>query len=198
MSESLPEVFLARHGETEWTITRQHTGRTDLRLTRRGEDNARGLSKRLRGLAFDRVFVSPLQRARRTCELAGFGDRAMSIADLTEWDYGSYEGRRTDEIRNERPGWRLFRDGCPGGESVADVAVRANRVIERVRAIDGHVLLFSSGHFLHVLAARWLGLESSASRFFYLDTAALSIVGYEHGQHDPVIRLWNDCSHIGD
>ncbi len=195
MSESLPEVYLARHGETEWTVTRRHTGRTDLRLTARGEDNARGLRERLRGLAFDRVFVSPLQRARRTCELAGFGDRAVIITDLSEWDYGSYEGRRTDEIHRERPGWRLFRDGCPGGESVAEVGARADRVMERLRSLPGHVLLFGHGHFFRVLAARWLGLSAEDARYFVLGTAALSVLGYEHSLDEPAILLWNDDRH---
>ena len=195
MSESLPEVYLARHGETEWTVTHRHTGRTDLRLTARGENNALGLRERLRGLAFDRVFVSPLQRARRTCELAGFGDRAVTIADLSEWDYGSYEGRRTDEIHRERPGWRLFRDGCPGGESVAEVGARADRVIGRLRSLPGHLLLFGHGHFFRVLAARWLDLPAADGRYFVLGTAALSVLGYEHGLDDPAILLWNDDRH---
>jgi probable phosphoglycerate mutase len=195
MSESLPQVYLARHGETEWTISRQHTGRTDLPLTRRGEDNARGLRERLRGMAFDRVFVSPLQRARRTCELAGFGDRGVNIADLTEWDYGTYEGRRTAEVRLERPGWNLFRDGCPGGESVADVGARADSVISRLRALPGHVLLFGHGHFFRVLAARWLSLPPGDARYFVLGTAALSVLGYEHGLSEPAILLWNDDRH---
>ncbi len=195
MSESLPEVYLARHGETEWTITRQHTGRTDLPLTARGEDNARGLRERLRGLAFDRVLVSPLQRARRTCELAGFGDRAVSVADLTEWDYGSYEGRRTDEIRQERPAWQLFRDGCPGGESVGEVSARAAQVIRQLRSLPGHVLLFGHGHFFRVLAARWLGLAPEQASHFVLGTAALSVLGYEHGLDSPAILLWNDDRH---
>jgi probable phosphoglycerate mutase len=195
MSQSLPEVYLARHGETAWTVTGQHTGRTDLPLTRRGEDNSRGLRERLRGLAFDRVFVSPLQRARRTCELAGFGDRAVSVADLTEWDYGDYEGRRTDEIRRERPGWYLFRDGCPGGESVGDVGARADRLIGRLRSLPGRVLLFGHGHFFRVLAARWLDLPAADGRYFVLGTAALSVLGYEHGLDDPAILLWNDDRH---
>ncbi len=195
MNEALPQVYLARHGETEWTVTGQHTGRTDLRLTRRGEDNARGLAARLRGMTFDRVFVSPLQRARRTCELAGFGDRAISIADLTEWDYGSYEGRRTAEIRQGRPGWHLFRDGCPGGESVADIGVRADRVRGRIRSLPGHVLIFGHGHFFRVLAARWLGLSPGEGSHFVLGTAALSTLGYEHGPDDPAILLWNDDRH---
>jgi probable phosphoglycerate mutase len=195
MSESLPQVYLARHGETEWTVTRQHTGRTDLPLTKRGEENARGLRKRLHGLAFDRVFASPLQRARRTCELAGFGDRAASFADLTEWDYGSYEGQRTDEIRRQRPGWHLFRDGCPGGESVSDIGLRADRVIACLRSLTGHVLLFGHGHFFRLLGARWLGLPPVQASHFVLGTAALSILGYEHGLDEPAILLWNDDRH---
>jgi broad specificity phosphatase PhoE len=195
MSKSLPKIYLARHGETAWTVTGQHTGRTDLLLTGRGEDNARSLGERLRGQAFDRVFVSPLRRAWRTCELAGFGERAVSVADLTEWDYGNYEGRRTDEIRRERPGWSLFRDGCPGGESVADVGARADRVIERLRALPGRVLVFGHGHFFRVLAARWVGLAPGEGRHFVLGTAALSILGYEHGPDEPAILLWNDDRH---
>jgi probable phosphoglycerate mutase len=195
MSESLPEVYLARHGETAWTISHQHTGRTDIPLTVRGEANARSLGERLKGDTFDRVFVSPLQRARRTCELAGFGDRAVCIAELTEWDYGSYDGRRTDEIRRERPGWRLFRDGCPDGESVAEVGARADRVIGRLRSLPGRVLLFGHGHFFRVLAARWLGLGPEQASHFLLGTAALSILGYEHGLDDPAIVLWNDDRH---
>ena len=195
MSESLPKVYLARHGETEWTITGQHTGRTDLRLTGRGEDNARSLLARLQGLTFDRVLVSPMQRALRTCDLAGFGDRAMSVADLTEWDYGSYEGLRTDEICRDRPGWRLFRDGCPGGESVEEVAARADRVIARLRSQPGHVLIFGHGHFFRVLAARWLGLSPGEASHFVLGTAALSILGYEHGLDHPAMLLWNDDRH---
>jgi probable phosphoglycerate mutase len=194
----LPLVYLARHGETAWTITGQHTGLTDLPLTERGERNARRLGDRLKGLAFVRVFTSPLQRASRTCELAGFGNVAGVDHDLVEWNYGDYEGKTPEEIETLRPGWDLFRDGCPGGETVADVAARVDRVIGRVRAVDGNVLLFSSGHFLHMLGARWLGLEPAAGRYFFLDTAALSIVGYHHGRNDPVIRLWNDCGHASE
>jgi probable phosphoglycerate mutase len=196
MSEPLPAVYLARHGETAWTITGQHTGHTDLPLTERGERNARQLGERLKGMTFARVCASPLQRARRTCELAGFGARAEVDPDLVEWNYGEYEGKRTAEIRKERPDWRLFRDGCPGGESLADVGARADRVIARVRAIDGDVLLFSSSHILRVLAARWLGLDPAAGRYLWLGTATLSVVGYEHDRSEPVIRLWNDARHV--
>jgi broad specificity phosphatase PhoE len=195
MSETLPAIYLARHGETAWTISRQHTGRTDLPLTERGEDNAWGLHDRLRGMAFDRVFISPLRRSRQTCLLAGFGEQAVLVADLTEWEYGEYEGLTTAEIRRERPGWSLFRDGCPGGESVADVGARADRVIERLRALPGRVLVFGHGHFFRVLAARWLGLAPGQASHFVLGTAALSVLGYEHGLDDPAILLWNDDRH---
>jgi len=194
----LPMVYLARHGETAWTISGQFTGLTDLPLTERGERNARRLGERLKGLKFARVFTSPLQRAFRTCELAGFKTVAAVDADLVEWNYGAYDGKTTDEVHHLRPDWELFRDGCPGGESVADVAVRANRVIDRLRAGDGNVLIFSSSHFLRVFSACWLGLDPTAGRHFVLDAAALSIVGYQHGRDDPVMRLWNDCGHDGD
>ena len=174
MNQVLPIVYLARHGETAWTLSGQHTGLTDLPLTERGERNARRLEERLRGLSFAKVFTSPLQRARRTCELAGFGAVAEIDPDLVEWNYGEYEGRRTADIHRERPDWQLFRDGCPGGESPSQVGARADRAIKRVRAIEGNVLLFSSGHFLRVLAARWLGLEPGAGRFFLLSTAILA------------------------
>ncbi len=193
-----PTVYLARHGETAWSLTGQHTGLTDLPLTEHGERNAGHLGERLRGLKFSKVFTSPLQRAARTCELAGFKAAAEIDQDLVEWNYGAYEGRRTIEIRAGRPGWQLFRDGCPGGESPEQVGARADRVISRVRAIAGDVLIFSSGHFLRVLTARWLGLESAAGRFFALDTASLSELGYEHSLSAPVIRLWNDTRHVGE
>jgi probable phosphoglycerate mutase len=197
MSTPSPVIYLARHGETAWTISHQHTGRTDLPLTERGERNARRLGERLAGLTFAKVFTSPLQRAKRTCELAGYG-AAETDPDLTEWDYGAYEGKRTAEIRAARPDWDLFRDGCPDGEDAAAVGKRADRVIARVRAVPGSVLLFSSGHFLRVLAARWLGLDPAAGRFFLLETATLSALGYEHNSPaEPVVRLWNDGRHVG-
>lgn len=198
MSQTLPEIYLARHGETAWTVTGRHTGRTDIPLTERGVRNARRLAERLKGQAFEHVFTSPLQRARRTCELAGFGSAAVVDSDLVEWNYGAYEGMTSAEIRKMRPDWQLFRDGCPNGESVAEVGSRADRVVARLRALDGPVLLFSSGHFLRVLGARWLGLEVAAGRFFLLGTAALSILGYEHDLSEPVLRLWNDTQHAGD
>ena len=169
---------------------------TDLPLTPRGEENARRLGPRLRGRAFARVFTSPLQRASRTCGLAGFGATAEVEPDLVEWDYGRYDGLKTADIHKERPGWDLFRDGCPGGESLAAVSARADRVLERIRMVSGDVLLFSSGHFLRVLAARWLGVSADFGRYLFLGTSALSVLGYEHNTTEPVLRLWNDLSHV--
>ena len=157
VNEVLPIVYVARHGETAWTLSGQYTGLTDLPLTKRGERNARRLAERLRGLTFAKVFTSPLQRAARTCELAGLGAVAEVDRDLVEWDYGQYEGRRTAEIRKERPDWELFRDGCPGGESPADVAARADRVVSRVRAVPGDVLLFSSYHLYDIIHCNCIG-----------------------------------------
>jgi broad specificity phosphatase PhoE len=196
MEKALPEVYLARHGETAWSITGQHTGRTDIPLTAGGECNALSLHQRLEGVVFAKVLVSPRLRARRTCELAGFGDRAEVEPDLQEWDYGEYEGRRTADIRQERPDWYLFRDGCPGGESVEAIGSRADRVVAHLRALNGNVLIFSHGHILRVLAARWLGLPPGDARLFVLSTAALSILGYEHTRNEPAIRLWNDDRHV--
>lgn len=195
---ALPEIYLARHGETAWAISGQHTGMTDIPLTARGERNAVSLGERLAGLSFTEVITSPLIRASRTCALAGFGDRAKVEPDLVEWNYGDYEGRKTVDIRKENPGWFLFDDGCPGGESVETVGARADRVIARLRGIDGRVLVFSHGHFCRVLAARWLKLPTSDGRMFLLGTAALSILGYEHNTDEPVIRLWNDNRHVTD
>lgn len=196
MAERRPELWLVRHGETAWSLSGQHTGLTDLPLTERGERNARRVGERLKGMTFAKVFTSPLKRAARTCELAGFGAAAEIDRDLVEWNYGDYEGRRTVEIHTERPDWQLFRDGCPGGESPDQVGARADRVVNRVRGIEGDVLLFSSGHFLRVLGARWLGLEPGAGRYFLLGTASLSALRYEHNFSQPVIRLWNDMHHV--
>jgi len=196
MSAVLPVTYLARHGETAWSLTGQHTGLTDLPLTECGERNARRLGERLKGLTFAKVWTSPLQRVARTCELAGFGAVAEVDRNLLEWNYGDYEGRRTAEIHAERPDWQLFRDGCPAGETPDAVGARADRMVRRVRAIRGDVLLFSSGHFLRVLAARWLGIEPGAGRFFVLSTASLSALGYEHNLFQPVIRLWDDTRHV--
>jgi probable phosphoglycerate mutase len=197
MSETLlPVVYLARHGETAWTLSGQHTGMTDIPLTNHGERTARQLGEALRGHQFARIFTSPLQRATRTCELAGFGDQSQVDHDLVEWNYGQYEGLRTAEIHAKRPGWQIFRDGCPGGESPGEVGARADRVVERVRAVQRDVLIFSSGHFLRVLAARWLGLEPQAGKCFLLSTASLSALSYEHDLSQPAIQLWNDLHHL--
>ena len=196
MGEMLPTLYIARHGETAWSLSGQHTGLTDLPLTERGQSNARRLGNQLRGRSFAKVFTSPLQRARRTCELAGFGAQAEVDRDLLEWNYGEYEGLRTAEIHAKRPGWKLFRDGCPGGESASDVGARADRMVDRVRAVQQDVLIFSSGHFLRVLAARWLGLEPEAGRYFLLSTASLSALSYEDDLTRPVIKFWNDLHHL--
>jgi probable phosphoglycerate mutase len=195
MSTQLSSIYLARHGETAWSLSGQHTGKTDLPLTERGERNAKRLGERLQGRTFTRVFTSPLERARRTCELAGFGQVATVDPDLVEWDYGDYEGLRSADILRQRPDWQLFRDGCPNGETVAEIGARADRVLARLRALSGEVVVFSSGHFLRVLAARWLGLEASGGRLLFLSTASLSILGHEH-QVNPVLRLWNDDRHV--
>jgi broad specificity phosphatase PhoE len=198
VGDALPIVGLARHGETAWSLTGQHTGLTDLPLTERGERNALQLGERLRTMKFAHVYTSPLKRAADTCRLAGFGATAEVMPDLVEWNYGDYEGRRTADIHRERPDWDLFRDGCPNGESPTAVGARADRVIAKLRAQVGDLLLFSSGHFLRVLAARWLGLEPAAGRYFLLSTASFGAVGYEHNPSQPVIRLWNDTRHVGD
>jgi broad specificity phosphatase PhoE len=196
-ASTLPVIYLARHGETAWTVSGQHTSVTDIPLTAQGEAQAVRLGERLRGLTFATVLTSPLQRARRTCELAGLCPAAEVEPDLVEWNYGGYEGRRSVDIHVERPDWDLFRDGGPGGESPEDVGARADRVVRRVRDTDGDVLLFSSGHFLRVFAARWLGLEPGAGRYFLLSTASLSAVGYEHDRSQPVIRVWDETSYLG-
>src|SRR5271157_5349948 len=174
----------------------ERTRATDLPLSAQGEQNARRLGERLAGLQPAWVVTSPLERARRTCELAGFGPVANIDPDLVEWDYGAYEGKTPAEIRRERPGWEIFRDGCPGGESLAQVAARADRVVARLRAVGANVLVFSSGHLLRVLGARWLGLDGALGRYLFLDTAALSILGYQRDLTEPVIRLWNDSRHL--
>ena len=194
--KSLPTVYLARHGDTAWSLTGQHTGLTDLPLTESGEANARALAPRLAGIAFALVLTSPLRRAMRTCELAGFADRARTDSDLVEWNYGEYEGRRTAEIVADRPGWQLFRDGCPGGESPGEAGARADRAIERMRAASGNVLVFSSGHILRTIGARWLGLPPAGGAYFMLGTASLSALSYEHDLSEPVHQFWNDTSHL--
>lgn len=196
MNQALPVIYLARHGETAWSLSGQHTGLTDLPLTPHGELDARSLGVRLKGMKFAAVLTSPLQRAARTCELAGFGGLVELDRDLLEWDYGQYEGRLTADIRQERPDWQIFRDGCPGGESPGQVAARADRVMQRTRLMNDDVLIFSSGHFLRVLTARWLGLDPAGGRFFRLNTASLGVLGYEHTRSEPVIRLWNCTRHV--
>jgi broad specificity phosphatase PhoE len=196
MTETLPLFYIGRHGETLWSLSGQHTGRTNLPLTENGERQARALGARLCGASFAKVLTSPSQRARRTCELAGFGAVAEIDPELAEWDYGAYEGRLTAEILRERPDWQLFRDGAPGGETPDQIGARADRVIARIRAIAGDVLVFSSAHISRVLAARWLGLPPSGGRLMVLGTASLSMLGYEHNHSEPIIRLWNDTSHL--
>ena len=194
--KELPLIYLARHGETTWSLTGQHTGLTDLPLTEPGERNAQRLGGRLSGILFESVFTSPLRRARRTCELAGFGAVAEIDPNLLEWNYGNYEGRRSVEIHAERPEWQLFRDGAPGGESPQQVAERADRVVDRLRAVSGNVLIFSSGHFLRVLAGSWIGLEPYEARSLMLSTGSVSVLGYEHNLEQPAITLWNDTNHL--
>ena len=196
MSDILPEVYLARHGETAWSLSGQATGRTDIALTHRGERDAQELGALLQGLSFVQVLTSPLQRAQRTAQLAGFGDCTQPDPDLMEWDYGTYEGRRTAEIQAERPGWRLFEDGCPEGETLQAVSARAERVIDRIRAQRGNVLIFAHRDIMRVFTARWLGLPAANARYLYLTTASLSILGYHHDLDEPVIRLWNDARHV--
>jgi len=195
-STLLPRLFIARHGDTEWTDSRQKTGRTDLPLNERGEGHARQIGLQLNRFSFRHVFTSPLQRATRTCVLAGFGAAAEVDPDLLEWDYGRFEGKRTGEILEQQPGWELFRDGCPEGELPADVAGRADRFIAKVHQLTGDVLAFSSGHIIRMIAARWLGLPPAAGRSFYCDPASVGVLGFEHSNPgEPVIRLWNYAAH---
>jgi broad specificity phosphatase PhoE len=191
----VPTIYLARHGETEWSKSGQHTGRTDIPLTPAGEEGAKRIGTRLAGIAFARVFSSPLQRARRTAELAGFAPEIDP--ELLEWDYGDCEGRKTVEIRKAVPGWDLFRDGAPNGESVQQISDRADRVVGRLKRMSGNVLLFAHGHILRVLAARWVGQPVPFGRALLLSTATVSILSFDHHAMDePAIRLWNDDRHI--
>jgi broad specificity phosphatase PhoE len=191
MSSAFPEITLVRHGETAWSLSGQHTGRSDIPLTANGEAAARALAPRLAGLSVSAVWSSPSQRARNTCALSGFGEGAIIKPDLAEWDYGAYEGITTREILSKRPGWRLFRDGCPDGEAAADAGARADRIIAELRQLNAPVLIFSSSHFLRVLGARWLGLPPEDGSRFILDTTSISVLGYEHDLTEPVIRRWN-------
>lgn len=193
MGAPLHDVYLVRHGETEWTLSGRHTGLTNLPLTVAGEEQARMLRDRLKPTSFAKVFSSPFQRALRTCELCGYGPVAEVDRDLVEWNYGHYEGKKREQILADQPGWLIFRDGCPNGESPEDVRIRTDRVLSRIRQVRGNVLIFSSGHFLRVLTARWLGLEPSGGRYFKLGTATLSVLGYDHNNEtEPLIRLLNE------
>ena len=198
MRDKLPIAYLARHGNTAWTHSGQHTGLTDLPLTADGERNAVRLGKRLQGLTFAKVLSSPLQRAARTCELAGYGAVAETNPDLVEWNYGKYEGLTSAQILEQRPDWDLFRDGCPGGESPQQVGERAKRMVQAIRNVPGDVLIFSSGHFIRVLTACWLGLDAGGGRYFLLNPASLSAVSYEHNLFRPAVRLWNDDYYVGE
>jgi probable phosphoglycerate mutase len=190
------QIWLFRHGQTEWSRTGQHTGRTDLPLTADGRRRAQAVARRLSGRPFALVLSSPQVRALETCRLAGYGDVAETTPDLMEWDYGDYEGRRTVDIQQERPGWSLWRDGVPGGESIEQVGGRTRKVIETAEAAGGDVALFAHGHVLRVLSACWLGLPPDAGRLLVLGTAAVSVLGYEHDTR--VIVKWNQDSHLVD
>jgi broad specificity phosphatase PhoE len=192
-------ISLVRHGETDWSVTGQHTGRTDLLLTKRGESNARQVGARLRGLTFAKVYTSPLNRAKNTCELAGFGSTAEIDPNLVEWDYGKYEGRRTAEILVERPDWQLFRDGCPDGESPAQVEERADRVLRHISSegvLKDNVLFFSSADLLRVLTTRWLHIPTHHAQHLVLAAGSVSRLGSETTRTLPVILLWNDTHHL--
>jgi len=189
-------IYLARHSETGWALSGRHTGRTDIPLTDRGEADALKLGERLKGLSFAHVLTSPLQRAKRTAEIAGFASTLVDESGLLEWNYGDYEGMKSVEIRLKNPGWHLFRDGCPGGESPEQIAARADELLQRVNALHGTVILFAHGHILRVVGARFLGLPVTAGEKLFLGTAGVSILGFEHPPHDPVIKLWNDRHHV--
>jgi probable phosphoglycerate mutase len=187
------KVCLVRHGETAWSLSGQHTGVTDLGLTAHGEDESRSLAPRLRSLAFARILVSPLRRARQTCELAGVAAASQLEPDLSEWDYGLYEGLRSADIRQDRPGWNIWRDGCPGGESPADVSARADRLIASLCEMQGTVALFTHGQFGAALAARWIGLMLVEGQHFALNTASVSLLGIDpHHPDRRIIELWNE------
>jgi probable phosphoglycerate mutase len=197
--DKLPRLFLARHGETPWSLSGQHTSTTDLALTENGVRDGIKLGERLKAFSFAQVWTSPRQRAKRTAELAGFADRLVVDLDLVEWDYGDYEGVRTADILKKAPGWFLFRDGCPNGESPDQVGVRADRIVAKVRAQSGDVVVFSHGHFIRVLATRWLGQPVLDARYLLCGTASLGILSYEHHSRDePVVSLWNDDRHLKD
>lgn len=192
LQNALPRLYVIRHGETAWSLSGQHTGRTDIPLNEQGEHDARKLAEQLQAVRFHHVFTSPLQRARRTCELAGLAEGAQIERDLIEWDYGDYEGQRPIDIRKVRPDWNIFRDGCPRGEQPAQISDRADRLIDRLRVLEGDIAIFTHGHFGRVMAARWIDLRVEQAQRFLLSTASLSILGYEHNRADePAIVLWN-------
>jgi len=189
----LTQLYLIRHGETAWSLSGQHTSRTDIALTAKGEQDAKQLAMRLAGVRFSEVLTSPRLRARQTCELAGFGTRCQVEPDLAEWEYGDYEGLRSTEIHQLRPDWSIYRDGCPNGESPADISARVDRLLADLRARDGKIALFSHGHLGRVLATRWLGSPVEEARHLLLSPASISILGYEHEKPDePVIAQWNE------
>lgn len=191
-----PRLWLVRHGATEWSESGRHTGRTDVPLTEPGQDAARRAGKALQGKQFSLVLTSPLSRAFETCRLAGYGDAAVTEDRLLEWDYGSVEGHSTAEMREQVPGWTVWRDGCPGGETVEDVGVRVDGVIERVRAVPGNSLVFAHGHVLRILGARWVGRPAGFGERLLMSTAAISVLGWE--RETPAIERWNDTSHLAD
>ena len=194
MSEQRHALWLIRHGETEWSVTKRHTGRTDIALTATGERQATALGRHLARRAFALVLCSPLQRARETCRLAGYGDVATCTDDLLEWDYGAYEGRTTSEIRTEVPGWSIWTGGVPGGETIEHVGNRAEQVIRQALAVDGDVALFAHAHILRILTACWLGLPPDAGRLFALSTASVGVLGHE--RETRVISVWNQDWHL--
>lgn len=189
MARHEQKIYLVRHGETQWSLSGQHTGASDIPLTENGRMAARLLKPVLSGESFTLVFTSPLKRARETCELAGLGAQAIVEPELVEWNYGNYEGITTAQIRATRPGWSLFRDGCPGGETPDEIAARADRVLAKVRAAEGNVALFAHGHIFRVIAARWIDLPASYGEHFLLDTATLNVLGY-YGD-SPALKIWN-------
>jgi broad specificity phosphatase PhoE len=191
-ASALPRVYLIRHGETAWSLSGQHTGRTDIALTEQGEQQARALAPILGAVTFEHVFVSPRQRARQTCDLAGLGATAQVAGDLAEWDYGDYEGLRSDEIRRRRADWSIYRDGCAGGEMPAQVTARVDRLLARLRTLRGNVALFTHGHVGAAIGARWIELPLVEARHLSLATASLGILAHDQ-RHDnvPVLALWN-------
>ena len=194
MAKTGPEVLLVRHGQTEWSLSGQHTGSTDIPLTDEGRRQGEALGMRLAGREFELVLSSPLGRALETCRLSGLADVAQVRDDLLEWDYGAYEGRTTADIRSDRPGWLLWRDGCPDGETAAQAGARVDRVIADLRDLDGDAAVFAHGHILRVLAARWLELPPEEGGRFGLSTATVSVLGWE--REVPVMWLWNGAGHL--